>query len=137
LIFGETKYYYIIKLISNYSIFWNQRCFEELIKTEKYGIQFEELVESSFRENEWSNQLNTLGTSFALDRPIPTFSIERKNNVLDNKVFSHPKCLNNSALMIAFKTDHFVPLLPKTLNYEKKGLENIYYQEQLKNFEII
>ncbi len=136
LIFGDTKYYFIIKLISNYAIYINQTCFERLLTSEKYGIRFEDFVANSFRKKEWSNQLNTLATSFALDRPIQTFSLKKKVNIPDIKVFSHSRSLEKKALMIGFDTNHFVPLVAIKKEYKKVNLENIYYQSLLKDMEI-
>jgi hypothetical protein len=136
LFLGDIKYFIIIKLVCHFAIVKNRKCFETILKLKKYGISLTSFLENSLKKKSWSNHLNILGTSFALKRPIYTFSINTEKYP-EVKVFSHPSSIKNKPLLIAFNINHFTPLVANDENSKIVQLDNVDNQEILNDFDLI
>jgi hypothetical protein len=113
LIFGEQKYYYLIRLATFYTLLEYRDFFSIALEKLHYGESVDEFIQRNYKDKVWANEILIVASSISLKRPILSFSIDPKKILPNNIVFSFKTELDNP-LIIAFNVNHFVPLMQTT-----------------------
>jgi hypothetical protein len=113
LIFGDQKYFYLIRLATFYTFYENRDFFSIALEHLHYGESVDQYIQRTYKDKAWASEILITASSISLKRSILSFSTDPKTCLPHNMVFSFQKELENP-LIIAFHINHFAPLMRTT-----------------------
>ncbi len=130
IILGDQKYYYLIKLATFVTLYEYRDFFSICLEKLHYGESLDIFIQRNYKDKEWANEMLMVATSISLKRTILSFSIDPIKHLPNNIVFSFRDEVVNP-ILIAFRVNHFVPLLkvnkfPKIPKTEKHLIKELY-----------
>jgi len=113
LIFGDQKYFYLIRLATFYTFYEYRDFFSIALEHLHYGESVERFIQRTYKDKAWANEILIAASSISLKRSILSFSIDPQTYAPNNLVFSFQEELENP-LIIVFHINHFAPLMRTT-----------------------
>ena len=112
ILFGEEKYFFIIKLCSIFVLIDREIVFNNLLKLLKYGYSLSTFIKKTSRENEFGNEVNIYSISILLNREIISYNASL-NKEWNNRVIFFFEKNELEPILIGLAEIHFFPILKK------------------------
>lgn len=127
ILFGTEDNFYIIKLCCIFISYEYENFFTDYMKKTFFEESYNEFFKKICKKNEWADELVFVSAAILLNRPIFSFSVNKKSR----KPFVQKFCFKVNdvkPILIGYQENHFVPILQK---------ENHMLPKNIKYFEVM
>ena len=114
ILIGDESFYLVLKVCSIFLMLKYDKFFRNLFKKLKYSrtfIAFENLIESSIREDEWGREINIVSLAILVNRTIYSYNKALKKKGKQNRIIYKLNNVLGEPIEIGILNKHFFPIL--------------------------